>query len=200
MHAPSRMSERSRVLWHPGLNRYAPCAAAPLVITSVRVSPRMEARSSALMESRTEHALTLADDAGGGPLFCTVHCDGCFGFGTNLEAGSPPSPGPHARTGRLLWARARRTSINIIYRYTNEVDKGQCAADVPERLRGCTRNALGSARVSSSLTVRAINFGGSDYDGKKDHPNASGGQLVTHPNATTHNIKITQLEGLGLNR
>ena len=30
---------------------------------------------------------------------------------------------------------------------------------VPERLRGCTRNALGSARVSSSLTAVAfINF------------------------------------------
>ena len=30
--------------------------------------------------------------------------------------------------------------------------------DVPERLRGCTRNALGSARVSSSLTAVAFSL------------------------------------------
>ena len=29
---------------------------------------------------------------------------------------------------------------------------------VPERLRGCTRNALGSARVSSSLTAVAFTY------------------------------------------
>ena len=42
-------------------------------------------------------------------------------------------------------------------RYMNWPPAASVTSDsVPERLRGCTRNALGSARVSSSLTAVAF--------------------------------------------